>query len=84
MILGVLLDKVFSLSYPVIEAAIYQYVGLLFAFQHQHSSVQHTDGFCDLVHGFPGNRLNDSVVKIPSKSAQALVTLDICRRGNKC
>lgn len=84
MILGVLLDKVLSLAYPVEEAAIHQYAGLIFAIQHQHSSVQPTDGFCDLRNGFPGNRLNDSVVKIPSKSAQALVALDICRRGNKC
>src|SRR6266446_1745560 len=84
MILDVLLDKVLSLAYPVEEAAIHQYAGLIFATQHQHSSVQPTDGFGDLRNGFPGNRLNDSVIKIPSKSAQALVALDICRRGNKC
>jgi general secretion pathway protein A len=55
MILGVLLDKVLSLAYPVEEAAIHQYAGLIFAIQHQHSSVQPTDGFCDLL----DNKLNE-------------------------
>lgn len=45
--------------------------------------MQNTDGFSEFVHGFPGNRLQDSVVEILTKSAQPLVALDIQRRGDK-
>ena len=53
MILDVLLDKGLSLSYPVEEAAIHQYAGLVYAIEHQHSLVQPAEGFCDLLNGFP-------------------------------
>jgi hypothetical protein len=83
MVLGILRDQVLSISHPVVEAAIHKYAGLIFSVKHQHSSMQNADGFSDLVHGFPGNRLNDSMVKIPSESAQTFVTLDLRQRRDK-
>jgi hypothetical protein len=56
-------------------------MGLILTVKHEYPSMQNTDGFSDLVQGHPGNRLEDSVVKIPSKSAQTLVALNIRRRG---
>ena len=83
MVLGILLDQVLSILYPVVEAAIHLYMGLILTVKHEYPSMQNTDGFSDLGQGHPGDRLEDSVIKIPSKSAQTLVALDIQRRGDK-
>jgi hypothetical protein len=83
MVRGILLDQVLSILHPVVEAAIHLYMGLILTVKHEYPSMQNTDGFSDLVQGHPGNRLEDSVVKIPSKFAQTLVALNIRRRGNK-